>query len=111
MRFTNLPEKILPLASDLVLEPLVVVKDVVIEHMGEQRGIASLVCLSPHAIENVLPTATRMRFNEPQNLDVNSVLGGAGEVVAVMSPASLIGDVFAVLADYVSHFSLFPFLS
>ena len=101
--FPNFLQNSLALARDLVLEPLVVVKDVVVEHLGEQGGIALFV-VSPYAKLNVRPLATRMRFHEPQNLDIDSVLGGGGEVVAVVSPASLIGDIFAVLADYMSHF-------
>jgi hypothetical protein len=75
----------------------------VVEHLGEQRGIA-LVVVSPHAKLNITAFALWMALNELQNLDINPVLRGAFEVVGMVSPTAIIGLVdFVVWDGYMSH--------
>ena len=105
--FHDLPEDVLALAGDLVLEPLVVVEDVVPEHLGEQSGVASLV-VAPNPKLNVRTFASGVLLHELQHLDIYPVLGWGREVVGMVGTAapnaSLIGVVYCIVGYlYMAH--------
>ena len=71
----HLLEDALAFARDLVLELLVVVEDVGIEHLGEGRGTSAPLRVE-HALEDVDALATRMGIYELQNLNIPPVGSG-----------------------------------